>query len=237
MSATGNARPRNGVIRFAQTRPEEKPLQLLIIDPMLLTRGCLIAAIQSADPHASITGVASIEDAAPAIRDGASYDAVLINLSANGRSGDSLKAAIGPVRAALPDNALILLAGSGEQADIAAAFREGVRGYLTAETRLTTTVDAIRLVCAGWAIHPPLQMSGLGELDAEDRQRPAWSTLLTPRQLQVLRLLAKGMPNKSIAFALDMSERTVKAHVKAIMQRLGAANRTQIVARLSNLEL
>jgi len=93
-------------------------------------------------------------------------------------------------------------------------------------------IGAIHFVSAGWVIHPPLDMKPLPQAPAESA--PALpSTRLTPRQQEVLNCLATGMPNKAIAFRLGLSERTVKAHVHEIMQRVGVVNRTQIVALLN----
>lgn len=231
MNAPDELKPLNGTPILVQEMLPRERLNLLIVDPKLLTRRCLIAAIQSADPFTSITAVGSVEEADEALQGGEVFDAVLVGPPPDKAETGSLDRVLGPVQAALPDTALILLARSGDQADMAAALRRGVRGYLTVETRLTTTVEAIRLVCAGWAVHPPMRVDDL--LPAEPDLVPdlAAAGVLTERQLQVARLLAKGMPNKSIAFDLQMSERTVKAHVRAIMQRFGAANRTQVVAK------
>jgi DNA-binding NarL/FixJ family response regulator len=202
----------------------------LIIDSKLITRRCLTAAIQSADSSISIMAVASIEEA-PALQDGVVFDAVLVSPPPNMTAADPMDRLLGPIQAVLPETAIILLARSGDQADMAAALRHGVRGYLTIETPLTVTVDLIRLVCAGWTVHPPMRVADSPPAEHEILPDPAAAGVLTVRQLQVARLLAKGMPNKSIAFDLHMSERTVKAHVRAIMQRFGAANRTQVVAK------
>ena len=238
MNPPGGASSVGGEIRLASPVSEEPVLNLLVLDPKPLTRGCLIAALEGADPQTAVTGFATIDEAAPALAGDAPFDAVLISMPAGARQSEHLAELLAPIRAAVPGSAVILLGGSTDPADIAAAFRQGVRGYLTAETRVATTISAIHLVCAGWAVYPPLHPRDLFDHQpGPDRRTSSWTHLLTPRQVEVLELLAKGLPNKSIAFELNMSERTVKAHVKAIMQRVGATNRTQIVARLGNARI
>ena len=238
MNAAGGASSVGSELRLADSPSEQPMLNLLLIDPKPLTRGCLIAAINGADPETAVTGLASIDDAAPALLSEQVFDAVLVSVPAGAKQSEHLSELLAPVRAALPGSAVVLLGGSADPADIAAAFRQGVRGYLTVETRVATTINAIHLVCAGWVVYPPLHPRDLFEHQPNpDNRAASWTRLLTPRQVEVLQLLAKGLPNKSIAFELNMSERTVKAHVKAIMQRVGATNRTQIVARLGNARL
>ena len=118
-----------------------------------------------------------------------------------------------------------------------AAFHQGARGYLTIDMPVDLMVEAIRLVASGWAIHPPVDLEGLAHASFSVDSVAMLTAKLTHRQAEVLRYLATGMPNKNIAFHLGLSERTVKAHVQEIMQRIGAANRTQIVALLGGSRL
>src|SRR3546814_9892848 len=96
----------------------------------------------------------------------------------------------------------------------------GVSAYLTSDTPLATMLDAIRLLSSGWMIYPAFKQEETphgGHLIAP-RENGA-SPRLTPRQEQDLKCLATGMPNKTIAFQLKLSESTVKEHIKEIMQR------------------
>src|SRR3546814_17660811 len=94
-------------------------------------------------------------------------------------------------------------------------------------------LDAIRLLASGWMIYPAFKQEETphgGNLIAP-RENGA-SPRLTPRQEQVLKCLATGMPNKTIALQHKMSERTEKANIQEIIQRLRAAHRTQVVGLL-----
>src|SRR3546814_10113704 len=139
--------------------------------------------------------------------------------------------AVSPVLSAIEYIPLIFLAASTETSCLTTAMKLGVSAYRTSDTPLATMLDAIRLLSSGLMIYPAFKQEETphgGHLIAP-RENGA-SPRLTPRQEQVLKCLATGMPNKTIAFQLKMSESTVKAHIKEIMQRLGAANRTQVVA-------
>ncbi len=110
----------------------------------------------------------------------------------------------------------------------------GARGYIpTATTSVAIAVEVVRLVRAGGTFVPPtslqmMQHSPLGpELTLEEP--------LTPRQLAVLEHLAQGKPNKVIAYELGMSESTVKVHVRTILKKVQATNRTEAAFRARNL--
>jgi DNA-binding NarL/FixJ family response regulator len=110
---------------------------------------------------------------------------------------------------------------------IVAAVRAGARGYLLKGTPRDEIFRAIRVVHAGGSLLEPLIAT---KLLRQVMQAPARMGELTAREHDVLNLLAQGQPNKTIARALGISERTVKFHVTAIMRKLGANNRTEAVA-------
>src|SRR3546814_15236539 len=98
-------------------------------------------------------------------------------------------------------------------------------------------LDAIRLLSSGWMIYPAFKQEETphgGHLLAP-RENGA-SPRLPPRPEQVLKCLATGMPNKTIAFQLKMRESTVKAHITKLMPRLRAANRKQVVAPMARTD-
>ena len=205
--------------------------RILVIDPQPLTRNCLIAAMRDIANLVDITAVEGAEEAARLTNSGALFDVAIHNLDHSAPDPGSLMQAVSPVLSAIEDIPLIVLAASTETSFLTTAMKLGVSAYLTSDTPLATMLDAIRLLSSGWMIYPAFKQEETphgGHLIA--RRENGASARLTPRQEQVLKCLATGMPNKTIAFQLKMSESTVKAHIKEIMQRLGAANRTQVVA-------
>jgi len=129
-----------------------------------------------------------------------------------------------PIVALLPDQSL---------ATDAVAL--GARGLLLRETTADPLVAALTAAAQGLVAFDP----SLAPL-ASVREGQALTTLiepLTPRELEVLQLLAEGLPNKAIARRLDISEHTVKFHVNAILGKLGAQSRTEAVVRATRMGL
>jgi DNA-binding NarL/FixJ family response regulator len=112
---------------------------------------------------------------------------------------------------------------------IIAAFDSGARGYIpTASTTLGLAVEIIRLVRAGGTFVPPSSLS-LGRVTRQGETAGAILTLqFTPRQIEVLERLKLGKANKIIAHELGMSESTVKIHIRSIMKKMKATNRTEV---------
>lgn len=211
-------------------------VRLLIIDSRSLTRDCLVAAISHADGIASIQAVADVAVAVAKICDDAAPDAILINFSADPLSDDRLASFLGPLRLVAPNSGLLLLSASIDRADALAALRQGVTGLLDSNAPFELVIQAICLVASGLMIYPAFNFGP--ELMAKVREVDLASEFkFTERQRQVLEQLQQGRTNGMIAEKLSVSERTVKAHVKAIMRRLGATNRTQIVALMSRTSM
>jgi len=114
---------------------------------------------------------------------------------------------------------------------IVEAFRLGARGYITTAQSWAEAADAIQLVASGGVAAPPKSPTALDHSAGANPARTADhrpAIRLTRRQLEVLSGLQQGKPNKVIAFELSMAESTVKVHVRQIMKKLHATNRTQV---------
>lgn len=140
------------------------------------------------------------------------------------------------IRAALHDTPTVIISDRDESEEAVAAFRAGVRGFIPTRTEPSVALQALTFILGGGSFFPPAAL--LHERPAEGAGRPGagraaagWadsrSRGLTARQRQVLELLRQGKPNKLIALELRMQESTVKVHVRQIMRKLGAMNRTQ----------
>jgi len=143
-------------------------------------------------------------------------DVTLIDLRMPGMGG---VATIEALRAEFPRARMIVLSTFDTDEDIYRALRAGAQGYLLKEASLDELVDAIRTVHAGQRRIPSPIAARLAERMA--------SPDLSPRELDVLRLLVKGESNKRIAVALNISEATVKGHVNNIFIKLGVSDRTE----------
>jgi len=127
---------------------------------------------------------------------------------------------------------LVLLA---DTADAVSVWTAGVRGLLLRDVDVATLATALPAVAQGLVVLDPALALALLPLRQPHPTAPVDG--LTPRELEVLRLLAEGLPNKTIADRLHISEHTVKFHVNAILSKLGAQSRTEAVVRATRLGL
>ena len=122
---------------------------------------------------------------------------------------------------------MIVLTSFAEDGRVVEAMRAGAAGYLLKDAQPAELLAAIRAAHAGGSpLHPDAAAELVGEL-----RRPPAGPDLTAREREVLELLARGMPNKAIALRLSLSEKTVKAHVSAILRKLDVTDRTQAALR------
>jgi DNA-binding NarL/FixJ family response regulator len=145
--------------------------------------------------------------------------------------------------AALPDMPIVALLPDEEQITptVNALRRNTAYGLLLRDTAPETVVAALNAVLGGLVVlDPALMTSTLALLPASENGLPTAEPLadaLTPRELEVLQLIAEGQPNKLIANNLGISEHTVKFHVNSVMTKLGAQSRTEAVVRATRLGL
>ena len=134
---------------------------------------------------------------------------------------------------------VVILSGSNNPQDIAAAMKAGAKGYIVKSSKPATLHHVLELTLSGESFFP-WESAGAGSaisrplVDAGERlfsEQPN----LTGRQRQILRLVAEGKSNKEIARALDILEGTVKAHLRFLMKHLNAKNRTQLAVMASKL--
>ncbi|MBL9124964.1 MAG: response regulator transcription factor [Planctomycetaceae bacterium] len=125
------------------------------------------------------------------------------------------------IRSEFPDAKIIALTSYDGDQDIYRALEAGVRGYLLKEMVHTEVLQAIRAVHSGKKLMPPIVAERLGD--------PFPQVALTPREVEVLTLVAQGLANKEIGARLGTAAGTVKMHVQNILAKLGAADRTRAV--------
>jgi DNA-binding NarL/FixJ family response regulator len=153
-------------------------------------------------------------------------DVALLDIRLQGADGLS---SIGELLRARPALRVIMFSAYDLDEYVFGAIRAGARGYVLKGSPATEMIDAIRRVNAGGSYLSPSLNTKLVD-SMQTRTSGRGSRLLTPRELTVLRLVAAGLPNRAIAESLAITERTVKFHVTAILNKLGADNRAQAVA-------
>jgi len=138
----------------------------------------------------------------------------------------------------LPNVPVAVMADAEDPEAVMSALRAGIRGYIPTSLQATVAVEAVRLICAGDTYAPASSLmrdAPPAAAAAEPGREPADTTAFSPRQIQIIRCLRRGMANKMIAYELSMSQGTVKVHIRNIMKKLCARNRTQIVMMTGEL--
>ena len=170
-------------------------------------------------PDMTVVGEAGTAEQALALVPRLRPDVVLMDLVLPGMSGVE---AVRRLRAAHPEIKVVVLTSFAGQEAVLPAVRAGAAGYLLKDVGPTELAGALRAVHAGGSpLHPAVAATVMQSVAAEERDP------LTPREHEVLRLVARGLSNRLIARELALSEKTVKAHVSAVLGKLGVADRTQ----------
>ena len=169
-----------------------------------------------------VVGVAGDGEKAVRVCRATSPDVLVCDLQMPGLTGVEV------TRAVAGTTRVLVLSASGEQADVLEAVKAGATGYLVKSASADELVDAVRRTAAGDAVFTP----GLAGLMLGEYRRTAADDAapkLTPRETEVLRLVAKGLTAKQVAERLVLSHRTVENHVQNTLSKLALHNRAQLV--------
>lgn len=205
----------------------EQPRAVIYIDPRAMTRDCVGGWLQ-ANLRGFDVRVLSDPDQ---IETTSILDerilAVIVNAGAERVSSVAVARRLSRIRELLQDVPIALLSDFEDGGTIREAFKLGVRGFIPTSLASLVAAEAVRLVCAGGTFAPAAAL-----LCQDDHpQHPAGESSIdgfTHRQSQILDCLRRGMANKLIAYELNMCESTVKVHIRNIMKKLNATNRTQV---------
>ena len=196
-------------------------IRVLIVDDHVIVRTGLEALLATAE-GIEIVGSAADGQEAVALVAELRPDVVLMDLSMPVMDGVE---ATRRITEAVPGTRIVVLTSFGDQTRILDALHAGADGYLLKHTEPEAIIQGIRAAAEGGSPLDPKAARAL--LDARARPRAAATTTLTDREKEVLGLVCAGLANKQIARRLGISERTVKAHLGNVFQRIGAADRTQ----------
>jgi DNA-binding NarL/FixJ family response regulator len=194
-------------------------IRVLIVDDHAVVRRGLAQLLETTnDLH--LAGEAADGEIAIRMAAELSPDVVLMDLSMPILSGVHT---ISRLIAAKPDTHILVLTSFSDQNQILDALQAGAEGYLLKHAQPETILSGIREVVAGGS---PLDPKAARVL-LTGRRAPRIGPALSDREREVLQLVSEGLPNKSIARRLGITERTVKAHLTSIFQQLGVTDRTQ----------
>jgi two-component system, NarL family, nitrate/nitrite response regulator NarL len=200
-------------------------MKLLIVDDHAILREGLVALLQQFEQGADVLQASDTAEGLRLVQAHPDLDAVFLDLNLPEQGGMEAIPAFTKLRPKLP---VIVLSSSEDPNDVRLALKSGAFGYVPKSASPQNILSALRLVLSGEVYVPPLMLdpapsaldgSGHAILEAGER--------LTERQTEVLRQLCRGLSNKEISRALDLSEKTTKSHITAIFKTLGVVNRTQ----------
>ncbi|GAA3444359.1 response regulator [Planomonospora venezuelensis] len=207
------------------------PIRVLIVDDHALIRRSLEMAL-AAEADIEVVGEASDGQEAVELADRLTPDVVLMDVRMPRRSGIE---ATREIKASAPSVRIIMLTVSDEEEDLFEAIKAGATGYLLKNVQLDEVPEVVRGVHEGQSLINPAMaaklISEFATMSRKEAERPPQLPVprLTDREMEVLRLVAKGMNNREIAKQLFISENTVKNHVRNILDKLQLHSRMEAV--------
>ncbi len=210
--------------------------KLLIADDHPLFRAALRGAAIDAVAGLVVLEAESLEGVLALLESNRDVDLVLLDLHMPGNHG---LAGLAAIRAQYPEVAVVVVSANDDPRVVRRALDHGAAGYLPKSSGLDELREAIRcvLACEQWLPASLRASVARAQSSQHDTELAARLASLSPQQFRVLTLVAEGLLNKQIADRLDVQERTVKAHLTAIFERMGVRNRTQAGVVLRELEL
>ncbi len=214
----------------ADAVPLADPIRVLVVDDHALFRRGL-EMVLAQEPDIEVVGEAGDGAEAVALATSSTPDIVLMDVRMPRRGGIDATSAI---KSAVPSAKIIMLTISDEEGDLYDAIKAGAMGYLLKEIPIDEVAVAVRAVYGGQSLISPSMASKLltefaSMVRKSDERQPLDSPRLTDREMEVLRLVAKGLNNRDIAKQLFISENTVKNHIRNILEKLQLHSRMEAV--------
>lgn len=205
-------------------------MRILIVDDHRLFRAGIGLLLSNIYENVEIVEAEDVDTGLARVDEGGQFDIVLLDLAMPGMDNmDGLRR----MREKLPDTAVVMLSAVEDSGKVTQAIQMGARGYILKSSSEQVLEHAISLALSGETYIPSgVFMDSDGRLFSAGERRGGDAPespldILTDRQREVLSYMMSGASNKEIARDLGLLESTVKAHVKAVLKKLGAANRTQ----------
>jgi DNA-binding NarL/FixJ family response regulator len=205
--------------------------KFVIADDHPLFRGALKQALAGIGEDAEILEAGDFDVTKALVAGNDDIDLVLLDLTMPGASGLSGLVALRGLQPAVP---MIVVSAHDDPVTIRRALDLGASGFISKSASIEDIRGAVETVLAGGVVSPGhVELAAERDPEVSDLIRRLLS--LTPQQTRVLGMLAEGLLNKQIAYELNVSEATIKAHVSAILQKLGVDSRTQAVILLGKI--
>ena len=220
-----------------KVRPNPKPRgpdRLAVVDARNLARECFVRTLSMSHPRLVIRGYRSAADWHEASGDEPRPLAVLYNVGSGLPSEPEFAAELARLVAAARPTPVIVLGETEDLQEMIATLDVGAGGYIPASIGIDVVVEATRLTAAGGMFLPVASILAIRDrIVPRPDLAPSGDGRFTARQVAVANALWRGKSNKVIAYELSMSESTVKVHIRNIMKKVQATNRTEAAFKLS----
>jgi two-component system nitrate/nitrite response regulator NarL len=209
-------------------------MKLLIVDDHAVVREGVATLLRQLGPDTQVLQARDGNEGLACAEAETDLDAVFLDLNLPGLDGRSAIQEFGKRR---PDLPVIVLSYSEDPGDVRNALAAGALGYIPKSATAQTLLSALQLVLSGNLYVPPLMLNAATPAAANPRSYGGGVSSLSARQIDILTRICRGLSNKEISRELDLSEKTVKAHITAIFKVLNVVSRSQAagIARQANL--
>lgn len=209
---------------------------LLILDGRALDRECLASALEDHELGMAVVAMGSIEEWRVKKGPAPPLAAILFNLGGRKVTDPGIADEIRHISSEFKSVPVVILADTDDLAQILTALECGARGYIPTSVAIDVCVEAINLAAAGGIFVPASSVLSMRHLIASGScdTRPL-AGMFTLRQAEVAQALRRGKANKIIAYELNLRESTVKVHIRNIMKKLKATNRTEVAYKVNDL--
>jgi len=213
-------------------------IRVLVVDDHEIVRAGLRMVLEG-DGTLEVAGEAGTEEEAVSRALALKPDVVLmdVRLGADERAGSGIEACR-VIRSALPETSVLMFSSYGEREAVVASILAGASGFVTKNVGRAQLIDALRTVASGESLlDSKVTGAVLTKLKELSATQPSDGDQLSPREREVLALIARGLTNRQIAEQLVISEHTARNHVTNILDKLGFSRRTEAAAFAARLGL
>ncbi|MGO4334241.1 DNA-binding response regulator [Labrys sp. KB_33_2] len=213
--------------------PRIATIPVLIISAATLIRDCLARCLADSELNCTMSGYGSVDEWRPL--DPTAPVTVLLCATGDWATERAICDDIAKLQAKAPDSQIIVLSDAENPALVRRTLEQGARGFVGMTFNLDMAAAAIRLVQAGERFVPVTSLLAAQTAPMQAPEKGPFRQVLTQRQIDVIDHLRRGESNKIIAYKLEMSESTVKIHIRNIMRKIKARNRTEVAILTQDL--
>lgn len=210
---------------------------LLVLDGRALDRECLAKALISRGLDKEVFAVGSLDEWKREKDSHPPVEAILFNIGARRAHDAALATEMARLSSEFRSVPIVVLSDSDELPHVLQMLEHGARGFIPSSVGVAVCIEALSLAMAGGIFVPASTVQAMRHLvsDPANAGPKPMSGMFTPRQEEVVEALRRGKANKIIAYELCLKESTVKVHIRNIMKKLKATNRTEVAYKLNDL--